>query len=158
MLVDEFLELLHLRQRKALLYRSGYGADARACRNGKGHVVGISRLGHDDFISGIEARHEGEEHRLRAAGCDDDVVGRKADIVFRIIVREFLAIGTEALARAVLQDAAVDVLQRVEACLRRGQVGLADIEVVDMNAPILGSRCQRRKLADRRLGHFHASV
>lgn len=65
-LVDEPLEFGDVGQRKALLDGRNDGADDRTGRDGKGHVVGIGRLGDDDFVARVEARHEGEEHRLGA--------------------------------------------------------------------------------------------
>ena len=62
--VDQLLEFRHIGQGKALVDGRDHGANRRSGRDGEGHVVGVSRLGHDDLITRVEARHEGEEHRL----------------------------------------------------------------------------------------------
>ena len=148
-LVYQLLELLDLRQGKALLYRRRDGTDDSARRNGKSHVVGIGRLGNDDLVAGVQARHEGEQHRLRTARSDYDVVGRKFYLVLVVVPHKFLAQRSVTVARAVLQHLAVDITQSVETLLRRRQVGLAYIEVVNLYAATFGGIGQRYQLADR---------
>ena len=70
------------------------------------------------------------------------------DIVLGIEVHQFLSITQVALRRTVFQHLAVDVLQRVEAALRRGQVGLSDVEVINLYATLLGSKRQGGKLSN----------
>ena len=96
-LVDEFLKLLHLGQRKALVDGGGDGADARAGTDGKGHIVGVSRFGNDDFVSRVQAAHEGEKHRLTTSRRDDDVVGRDVDVVLLVVAHQLLAVACIAL-------------------------------------------------------------
>ena len=95
--VDEFFKLFDFRQRKAFFDGGGYGANARAGRDGEGHIVGVSRLGYDDFVAGIEARHESKEHRFGTARCDDDIVGCEADIVTMIVINQLATIGKKTL-------------------------------------------------------------
>ena len=95
--VDEFFKLFDLRQRKAFFDGSGHGANARAGRDGEGHIVGVSRFGYDDFVAGIEARHESKEHRFGTARSDDDIVGRETDIVTMIVINQLATIGKKTL-------------------------------------------------------------
>ena len=136
--VDELLELLDGRQRESLLDRREHGADHGARRDGEGHVVGVGGLRNDDLVARIQARHEGEQHGLRAARGDDDVVGVQANLVLLVVARELLAQGAVAVAGAVLQNRAVDPLQGVEPHPGRGQVGLSDVQVVYLRAARLG--------------------
>ena len=152
-LVDEPLEFGDVGQRKALLDGRNDGADDRTGRDGKGHVVGIGRLGDDDFVARVEARHKGEEHRLGASRGDDDFVGRELDLVLGVVLDQLLAQRAVAVAGAVFEYRAVDVAQCVEADLRRGYVGLADVEVVDFRAARLGRFGQRHEFADGRSRH-----
>ena len=71
---DEFLELLDRRQAEAVVDFRHNRNYLRTCRHGKGHVVCIGRLGHYNFITGVEARHEAEEDGFGAACSDDNIV------------------------------------------------------------------------------------
>ncbi len=156
-LVDKLLKLLHLRQRESLLNGSGYGANLGSCRDGKRHVVGIGWLRDDNLVARIETRHECEEHCLRSARRDDDVVGGDINLKSLVIFGEFLAIREVSCRWRILQNLAVDVLQGIKSYLRCGQVGLANIEVVDFNAALFGSSSQRSQFTDWRFGHFKSA-
>ena len=151
--VDKPLEFGDVGQREALLDGRDDGADDRTGRDGEGHVVGIGRLGDDNLVARIEARHEGEEHGLGAARGDDDFVGRELDLVLGVVFDQLLAQRAVTVAGAVFEHCAVDVAQCVEADLRRGQVGLSDVEVVDFCAARLGRFGQRHELAYGRSRH-----
>ena len=155
--VDEFLELLDLGQREAFVDGGRDGADDGACRDGERHVVGVGGLRHDDFVAGVQAGQEREEHGLAAAAGDDDVVGREVDVVLLVVADQLFAIAQIALAGAVLQDAAVDVPDGVDGRLGRRQVWLTDVQVVDVYSAVLGGVGQGSQLADGRLGHLNAS-
>ena len=118
---------------------------------------GVSWFGHDDCIARVETRHESEEHGLRAARRDDDVVGRHVDVVLRIVAHELLPVRQIALRRRVLEYLPVYMLERVEAHLRRGQVGLSYVQVVDLHPALLGIGSERRQFANRRLRHLKSS-
>ena len=77
---DELLEFLDGGQREALVDRRWDSHDFGACRDGECHIVGVGGFGHDDFVAGVEACHEGEEHRFGASGGDDDVVDVDVDV------------------------------------------------------------------------------
>ena len=64
---------------------------------------------------------------------------------------------TIARAGTVLQHLTVNIANGVNRDLRRRQVGLSDIEVEYMGAPLLGCICQRSQLSDRRCGHLHSA-
>ena len=157
MLVDEFLKLLHLRQRESLLNGSGYGAYLCTSRYGERHIVGVGRFGDDDFVARVEARHECEEHGFGASRRDDDVVGGDVDVKPLVVSCEFLTIRQVSCRRRILQYFAVDVLQGIKSDLRSGQVGLADIEVVDFNTALFGSYSQWGQFAYWRFGHFKSA-
>ena len=152
--VDKLLELLDRRQREAVLDRGGDRPDHGAGRYGESHVVGVGRFGYDDLVARIEARHEGEKHRFGASRRDDDVVGRQADLVLGVILDQLFAQRPVAVAGAVFQHGAVYLLQGVQPHLRRGQIGLADVEMIDLHAAGLGGLGQRKEFSNRRLGHF----
>ena len=143
-LVDEFLEFLHFWQGETFLYGSSDGANDGASRNGKCHVVGVCWFGHDDFVAWIEAGKERKEHSLGTTTCDNDVVGSEIDIEFLVVSNQFLAIAAIALTWAVFQNLSVDILDGIDGDLRRWQVGLSDVEMVNVDSSALGILCQWR--------------
>ena len=156
-LVDELLKLFHLGQRKALFDGGGDGADDGSGRNGKRHVIGIGRLGHDNLVTGVQTCQEREEHGLRTAAGDDDVIGGELNAKLIIVAHQFPAVAEIALARAVFQNTAVDIANGIQCLRRRRQVGLSDIEMIHMHTTLLGSISQRSQFADGRLRHFKPS-
>ena len=56
--VYQLLELLHFRQREPLFYGRRNRTDFSAGGNGKRHIVGISRLRHDNLVTRIKTGHK----------------------------------------------------------------------------------------------------
>ena len=154
-LIDQLLELLHLRKRKTFLYRGSDGAHFGTGRNSERHIVGISRFGNNNLITRIQARQEREQHSLGTAGCNDDIIRRQLDIELIIITYQLFAITAISRAGTILQNLTINVAYRVNRDLRRGQVGLSDVQVEYVHTPLLGCISQRSQLSDRRRGHFH---
>ena len=122
-------------------------------RDGKRHVIGISRFGHDNLVTRIEACHEREQHRFRTAGCNDYVIGCELGVVLIVIPHQLLAIAAVACTGTVLQYLTVNIADGVNRDLRRRQVGLSDIEVEYMDAPVcLADLPTGSQLSDRRAG------
>ena len=145
--VDELFEFRDVGQCESLLDRRYHGAYHGPCGDGEGHVIGVGRLGDDDLVAGVEARHEGEQHGLGTARRDDDVVGRELDLELFVVTYQFLAQRAISVAGAVFEHRTVDLFQGVEPGLRRRQVGLADVQVVDLGAACPGGFGQRDELA-----------
>ena len=145
---DELLKLLDARQAETVFDLGGDGAHHAAHTLGKGHIVGIHRLGDDHLVARVQCRQEGEENGLAAACGDDDVVGRDVDVVLGVVVHQLFTIASKALRGRVLEHCACHVLERVEPLLRAGQVGLTDVEMVHLYPALLGSACQGSQLAD----------
>ena len=89
----------------------------------KSHVVGIGRFGHDDLVAGVEARHEGEQHRFGTSRGDDDLFGGKFDLVLLVVARQLFAERPVTVAGAVFEYFAVDLLQRFESLWGDGRSG-----------------------------------
>jgi len=94
------------------------------------------------------------EYSLAAAGGDDDVVGRKADMVFFVVASEFLAIAEQALAGTIFEHGALETMQGMERIRGRGDVGLTDVEMIYFYAPSLCLYSQGSKFANGRGGHL----
>lgn len=53
--VDEFFEFFDGGQRESVFDGGCDGAYHGSCRDGEGHIVGVGRLRHNDFVAGVEA-------------------------------------------------------------------------------------------------------
>ena len=156
--VNQFLELLNLGQAKALLDGRDDRPNHRTRGDRERHVVRVGRLGDDDFIARVQAAQEGEKDCLAAAGGDDDVVGGELDLVAVVVLHKCLAQRAIALRRAILERGSVDVLERFQRLRRRRQIRLADVQFVDLHAPVLGRIGQGRQLPDRGSRHIHTAL
>ena len=155
---DELLEFLYRRQLEAFVDRGGDSDDFCSGRYSECHIVGISRFWNDDFIAGIEAGHECEEHGLAASGGDDDIVDVHVDIETLVVLLEFFTERQQAFRWAVLQNLAVYVFEGVESGLRSGQIGLPDIEPVHFDSTVHCLDGQRHQTTDWGSGHYVAPL
>ena len=155
---DLLLEGLHGGQAEAVLDVGLDALDHGAHGDGEGHVVGVERIRDDHFVARPEAPEEGEQHRLGAAGGDDDLLRRKINPVLSVVLHHLGAQREVAVGRAVLQDAAIHGLEGVETALRGLDVRLADIEVIDVYAVALGRVGVRSQLPDRGRRHVLSSL
>ena len=112
-LIDQLLKLLHLRQGETFFYRCGDGTDLGTRRDGKRHIVSVSRFWYDNLVARVEAAHEREEYSLRTSRCNDDIIGSYVDVEFLIVIYKLLAIAEIALTWRILQDRAVYMLQGI---------------------------------------------
>ena len=112
-LIDKLLKLLYLRQGETFFYRCGDGTDLGTRRDGKRHIVSVSRFWYDNLVARVEAAHEREEYSLRTSRCNDDIIGSYVDVEFLIVIYKLLAIAEIALTWRILQDRAVYMLQGI---------------------------------------------
>ncbi len=131
-----------------------YRLDHRPARDGKGHIVSVTRVGYYYLIARVEARHIGEHNGLRATGSDDNLVGREVDTVLGIVAYHLGTQRFRSLRGRVVEYVLVEVMHRIERALRRMDVGLTDVQMVDMNAVALGSVSVFRQFTNRRLWHI----
>ena len=89
-LVDQFLELLHLRQAEALVDGGRHRPDHGAGGDREGHVVGIRRFRDDDLVARVQAAQEREQHGLGTAAGDDNLIGPELDLVPVVVPHERL--------------------------------------------------------------------
>jgi hypothetical protein len=141
-----------------VLNGGGDGLDDESGGDGKGHVIGISRLWDDDLVARVEAGEESEEDGFGTAGGDDDIVDGEGNVKATVIIDEAVAEGKDALGRGIFEDGAVDGLERSEGVGRGVDVGLTDIEVVNENAVLLSLVGKRDELTDGRRGHGDPAV
>ena len=152
-LVDERLEILYARKRITVAYIGLDGPHLHPRLHGERNIIGVCRLGHDNFITGIDTRREGELQRFRTARRYDDVFRAEVDAEPGIVTDEFVTVRGEPVAGTVLQHFAVDVFQGVESDLRRLYVRLSYIEGIYLDSPVPGLYGIRNEFPYRRCGH-----
>ena len=127
------LDGLLRRQAEPVLDAEGHGDDADRGERGVAVVVRVIRLGDEDLVAGVADDGEGEVDGLRPARRHDDVVGAERNAVGREIAGHGLAELEEALGRAVAEDGLVVGAEGVEDRPRRRDVGVADVQMVDLD-------------------------
>ena len=156
-LVNQLFKLFYFRKRKTFFYGSGNGAYLSTGRDGKRHIVSVSRFGNNNLVTRIEARQEGEQYRLRTTGRNDDIICRQFDVELIIIAHQLLTVTTISCTGTIFQNFPVDIAYRINRDLRRGQIGLSDVQVEYMHSPLLGCVSQRSQFSDRRRGHLRSA-
>ena len=155
---DLLLKFLYRREAEAVVDGGGHGLDDRAAADGEGHVVGVGGVGDYDFITGVEAGHVGEHHGFGASGGDDDIVRAEVDAVGGIVGDHLGPERQVALGGTVLEDVSVHVADRLDGALRGLDVGLADVQVIDVDAVSFGRFGVAGQLPYRGTGHIVSST
>lgn len=96
--------------------------------------------------------------RLRSAGGHDDVVSLDIDVVTLVILAQLLAQRQQPFRRTVFQDLTVDMLEGFQPFGGSRDVGLADIQTVDLHAPGYGLVGQGDETAYGGCGHDCATL
>ena len=104
----------------------------------EGGVVGVIRFGDDNLSVGVKNAQAGHQQRLTAAGGDEDVVGRQIHPQLVIIAPHRVDEHGHTGRLGIGQSLAVKIPHGVIVGRGRGQVGLADIQVIDFLSPFLG--------------------
>ena len=147
--------LLDRREVEAVLAARAQRDEAHAGHRREGGVVRVERLDHEGLVALVRARHEGEEDRLAAARRRDDLVGLERDPEPPVVLPQRV----EALRRARRGRVGEDArrLRELRAHGGRGlEVGLADVEVVDLHPAALRLVGEGHELADGGGGHLPA--
>jgi len=102
---------------------------------------------------------------LGAARRDEDLVGPERDVVLREIAGDGLPQLEKALGRPVGEDGLAPLVERVHHGPRGGNVGIADVEVEDLDPPGFGLVGVGLEFPDRgcldivpALGDVHGSI
>ena len=161
---DNLLELLDGRQGEARLDVAGDGDNLGVAELGEGVVIGVIRLGDDDFVARIEADGESHLQSLATTVGDNHLVGGDIDAVAVIIVAKGTAIGGDTGGVAVFQHTLV--LRHLVSLHRQGlegacrglDVGLADIQVIHVHTTFFGGIGEGDELTDGRLRQLQSFV
>lgn len=153
-LVDARLDALTDGELVVLLRRCGDRADGRAGQRDKRAVVRVERLGDDDLITLVEDAAERDLQRLAAAGGDEHLLVGDRRVDLAVVVDDRVDHLGHAVGRGVGQDRLAEVLHGIKISLRRGDVGLADVQVVEFLAFFGSLVCIGRELAHGREAAF----
>ena len=107
-----------------------------ACAAGVGHgvVVGIERLGDQDLVAVVQDAVHGDLQGLAAAVGDKDITGLEVHAQIVVILPDGGDQLGDAGGRRVSQHRQVKMPHGLEICFGRLDVGLADIQVIDLLA------------------------
>ncbi|OQC34863.1 MAG: hypothetical protein BWX64_02707 [Acidobacteria bacterium ADurb.Bin051] len=142
------LELGDRRQVEAVLAAGGDGHQPHPRHRREGGVVRVERLDDQDLVAVVAGGEHREEDRLAAAGGGDDLVALERQPDLLVVALQ----DTQALrgsGRGGVGNDLGDVDEARPHRGRRGQVGLADVEVVDVDAALARVVGERHQLADR---------
>ena len=151
-LVDQGFQLFLVRVVVVLLGDGGHRTDHAAGSLDEGVVVGIEGLGHDHFGAGIQDAEEEDLQGLTAAGRDQNVLlgVLHADAV--VVVHDCFLQGLDALGVGVGENLLGEVPNSLEELGGCFDVGLADIQLVDLLAGLFAGHRIRRKFPHGREG------
>jgi hypothetical protein len=110
------------------------GADNAARRMDEGGVVGVIRFGDDNLGVGVKNAQAGHQQRLAAAGGDEDVVWRQIHPQLVVIAPHCVNEHGHTGRLGIGQGLVVKVPHGIIVSRGRGQVGLADVQVIDFLA------------------------
>ena len=133
-LVDARLDALTDGELVVLLRRRGDRADGRAGQRDERAVVRVERLGDDDLVALVEDAAERDLQRLAAAGGDEHLLVGDGRVDLAVVVDDGVDHFRHAVGRGVGQDRLAEVLDGLEVGLGGGNIGLADVQVVELLA------------------------
>ncbi len=142
------------RQGKAGLGQTGYRdeLDAGGCRESR--IVGVERLRHDDFVTGVGHRVQRERYCLAAAGRNKNVLGPHLYSHTAIVLNQRVNIVLQALRRPIGKHLDIGVPVSVHHLGRGLDIRLADVQVIDLDAAGLGPVGIRHQPSNRRRRHL----
>ena len=117
---DRLLESLYRRQGKAVFDGGRYRLHHHARRLGKGDVVGVAGLHHNDLVPGIEAGHEAQKNGLGATRRDNHLFGAHLQAKTPVVARKLGTETQKTIRGAVLQGSSGDGLEGIQTLLRSG--------------------------------------
>ena len=144
--------------------RRGDGADGCAGERDERAVVRVERLGDDDLIALIEDAAERDLQRLAAAGGDEHLLVGDGRVDLAVVVDDGVDHLRHAVGRGVGQHRLAEVLDGVKIGRGRGDIGLTDVQVVELLSLFRRLVCVGREFAHGReaalfdfAGKFHVA-
>ena len=147
------LKLLYRRQFEAVLDIRLHGFDDRTTRDRKSHIIGITGVCDDNLIARIETSHIGKHDGLRTTRSDDNLIGRDVDTILCIIAHHLRSKREYTLRWRIRQNITLEGRNSIFGTIGRLNVGLTNVERIDVNTITVRRLCILRQLTDRRLRH-----
>ena len=138
MLVDLRLDFLAISVVIALLGLGGDGMDGRTAGADHGVIVGIEGLWDQDLVPIVQDAVHGDLQGLGAAVGNENILRCKMHIQLGVVAADGLDELRHAGGRGILQHRLVEMLHRVKIGLGRLNVGLSDVQMIDLLACCLG--------------------
>ena len=154
MLIDERLDLLALGVVIALLGAGRNGGDGRAAGAHHGVVVGVERLGDEDLVAVVEDALECDGKRLAAAGGDVDFTLIEVHIELIVVALDGVDQLGDTGGGSVFEHGLLELADGFKKGGRCLHVGLADVQVIDLDAARLGRHRVGVELTHRGLAAF----
>ena len=160
---DLLLDHAERRKGEVVLQRACDGNDAHVGHSGKGVHVRVIGLGNNDFVTWVAEGHQGKENSLRAAGGDQDIVhGDVNSNAVVVVLHDGLSECKVSVALAVGKNVIGIVADGFDCFPGTLDIGLADIQVIDLYPLLLGCPCVGRESSDGRglkaadsIGYLH---
>ena len=150
---DTALDLIDRREGEPVLGLRRDGDDFQVIRRSIAVVVGVVGLEGDDLLARIGDNGEGEGDRLASPVGDDDLLGGDLQVVVGEVFTDCLPEVGFPLGVTVGNDGSGEVPDGVDDLRGGVDVGLADVQMVDIGAPLLSGVCEGDELPDR--GSLH---
>ena len=147
MLIDAGLDALTNGELVALLGLGGDRTDSRTREGDEGRIVGVERLGDDYLVALVENARQSHLQSLGAAGGDEHLLIGDGSADLAVVVDDSVDHHGHAVGRSVSQNGLGEVLDRLKISSRSGDVGLADVQMIQLLAVFDGLVCIGSKLA-----------
>ena len=122
----------------ALLGVGRHGADGRAREGDGGMVVRIERFRDDDLVAVVEQAGHRELQSLAAAGGGQDIAVLKLHAYAGVVMLHCVKELGHADRRRVGEHGLGEISERFEKYVRRFNVGLADVQMINFNTAFFG--------------------
>ncbi len=132
----------------AVLDGAGHRDDLDPEERGVAEIVGIEGFGDEHPVARIGGRGEGEEDGLGAGGGDEELGIGELEAGASVVTAPRRTTRGETLGGSIGEDLLPEVAERRPHRFRRGQVRLADIEVMDGHAAAACRVGKRHQPAD----------
>ena len=130
-----------------------HGFDDCTAGHCKGHIVGITGVGDDNLIAWIKTCHIGKHDCFRTARSDDNLIGRYINSILCIIPYHLCSQGQHPLRGRVCKYITLKRRNSIFGAIGRLNVGLTNVERIDVNTITVCRFCILCQLTNWRLRH-----
>ncbi len=147
---NQRFEHISSREDEAVIGFCGDRFDHDIVRCGEAAIVCIERLGNENLLTGIACEKERPLQRLAAPVRDDDIFHLIGQIDAFIVLRDTLAERLPTVRVGISKHFYVSLFNGFHEDFRRLDIGLTDVEMVNLYTPLFCLICVWNKFANRR--------